>query len=92
MRLAGRVRWRFRAAWQCTLALDAERVGMSVDDSRQQRDTGTNLLAALGLSGILLRAALSGCVQPAQRPGDTPAESAEAHVARARELAGTDLG
>ena len=51
-----------------------------------------NPISALGLGSLLLGAVVSGCVQPTPRPADTAAGSADAHVARARELAGTDLG
>ena len=51
-----------------------------------------NTVRAFRMSSVLLGAALSACVQPTPRPADNPAGSAEAHVARARQLAGADLG
>jgi len=51
-----------------------------------------NTVRAFRMSSVLLGAALSACVQPTPRPADNPAGSAEAHVARARQLVGADLG
>src|SRR6185436_7524113 len=61
-------------------------------ERRPRRDHRMNTVRAFRMSSVLLGAALSACVQPTPRPADNPAGSAEAHVARARQLAGADLG
>jgi len=49
-------------------------------------------IPALRFSSAVLVAALTACAQLAQQRAVSPAESAETHVERARQLAGADLG
>jgi len=49
-------------------------------------------IPALRFSSVVLATALTACLQPAKQRADSPAGSPDAHVERARQLAGADLG